>query len=88
MVKDPSDRQSVKLRRILFRKDSVVTHPPTDKVEVKKHEFHVLRMTWDQALKSIREVEKLIENDRLESILNKNDVELPKHVRNMSINNL
>jgi ribosomal protein S18 acetylase RimI-like enzyme len=63
MVKDSSDRQSVKLRRILFRKDSKDIPPSTDETEKTKHKFFVLKMSWDQGIEAIAKVKKNIEND-------------------------
>ncbi len=59
MVPSLSDRPSVKMRRILFRKDS-----REDKVssEETKHKFYVLKMTWDQAWSKVDEIQKIIEN--------------------------
>jgi ribosomal protein S18 acetylase RimI-like enzyme len=64
MVTDPSDRPSVKLRRILFRKNSAEVQPVADvSEEIKKHEFYVLKMSWDQAIDAISEVEEMIQQD-------------------------
>ena len=57
MVPSSSDRPSVKMRRILFHKDSRENEEPK---EDKQHKFYVLKMTWDQALSKVDEVHKII----------------------------
>ncbi len=58
MVTTSSDRPSVKLRRILFRKDSREDETPS---EEKKHKFYVLKMTWDQAWSKVDEIQEIID---------------------------
>ncbi|MCK5343429.1 MAG: GNAT family N-acetyltransferase, partial [Candidatus Heimdallarchaeota archaeon] len=53
-----SDRPSVKLRRILFRKDSREDETP---LEENKHKFYVLKMTWDQAWSKVDEIQEIID---------------------------
>ncbi|MHA1977895.1 MAG: GNAT family N-acetyltransferase [Candidatus Hodarchaeales archaeon] len=57
MVPTSSDRPSVKMRRILFRKDSREDEASR---EEKKHKFYVLKMSWDQAWSKVDEVRKII----------------------------
>lgn len=65
MVSTSSDRQSVKMRRILFRKD-----PKENEViaKDKKHKFFVLKMSWDQAITQVDEIQKII--DKSEDLKN------------------
>jgi len=59
MVPSSSERPSVKMRRILFRKDFREDDPSLPE---KKHKFYVLKMTWDQAWSKVDEIQKIIEN--------------------------
>ncbi|MFX1286534.1 MAG: GNAT family N-acetyltransferase [Promethearchaeota archaeon] len=57
-LRDPSERASVKLRRLLFR-NSKVTEEIAEKNETrKKHKFLVMKMSWDQALDVMKRLEK------------------------------
>ncbi len=57
---DQSSRESVKLRRIFFSKLEKEEEKETPK---ERYKFYVLKMTWDQGLDAIKELEKKIEND-------------------------
>jgi ribosomal protein S18 acetylase RimI-like enzyme len=60
MTPDQSERPSVKLRRILFRKD-IETEEISE--ETSKHKYHVLKMSFDQGQDKIIELQNLIKND-------------------------
>ncbi|MFX0084606.1 MAG: GNAT family N-acetyltransferase [Candidatus Hodarchaeota archaeon] len=59
-TQDQSNRESVKLRRLFFSKSEKEEEKGTPK---EKYKFYVLKMTWDQGLDVIKELEKKIEND-------------------------
>ncbi len=60
---DVANRDSVKLRRLLFRKSTL----ESDKLEKPdregKHEFYVLKMSFDQGLDAINEIREQVEAD-------------------------
>jgi len=57
---DLSKRESVKLRRLLFRKSEKDEKEDTSKG---KYKFYVLKMSWDQGFDAIKNFEKIIAND-------------------------
>jgi ribosomal protein S18 acetylase RimI-like enzyme len=57
---DQSNRESVKLRRLFFRKSD---KDEVEKAPKERYKFYVLKMTWDQGLDAIKNIEKNIEND-------------------------
>jgi len=63
---DPSERESVKLRRLFFR-NSISKKKKKDEKKIKeKYKFFVMKMSWDQALTVMKQIEKEIDDDREE----------------------
>lgn len=64
IVTKTSKRESVKLRRLLFRKNK----KNKDKTEIgtpkEKYKFLVMKMSWDQALDAMKHIEEELNNDR------------------------
>ena len=64
IVTKTSKRESVKLRRLLFRKNK----KNKDKTEIstpkEKYKFFVMKMSWDQALDAMKHIEEELNNDR------------------------
>lgn len=59
---DQSKRESVKLRRLFFRKSDEISK--NDEISKKGgFKFCVFKMTWDQGLDVIKEIKKIIEAD-------------------------
>ncbi|MFX1537513.1 MAG: hypothetical protein ACFFDI_25170 [Promethearchaeota archaeon] len=51
---DASERESVKLRRLFFRRKK----EEDEKTQEGKHKFIVMKMSWDQALYVIKKIEE------------------------------
>jgi ribosomal protein S18 acetylase RimI-like enzyme len=53
-----SERESVKLRRLFFRKKTKNEEKVTNNAQEGKHKFIVMKMSWDQALDVLKQIEK------------------------------
>ncbi|MHA2248166.1 MAG: GNAT family N-acetyltransferase [Candidatus Hodarchaeales archaeon] len=59
-----SKRESVKLRRIFFRKDKKIEEKTETDIPKEKYKFLVMKMSWDQAIDAMKHIEKELNNDR------------------------
>ena len=59
-----SKRESVKLRRIFFRKDKKNEEKTEIDTPKEKYKFLVMKMSWDQAIDAMKHIEEELNNDR------------------------
>ncbi|MFX0207306.1 MAG: GNAT family N-acetyltransferase [Candidatus Hodarchaeota archaeon] len=58
-----SERESVKLRRLFFRKKRKIEEEEKNNTQEGKHKFIVMKMSWDHALDVLKQIEDQDEND-------------------------
>lgn len=71
VVTDTSERESVKLRRLFFRKNEKDEKKTETDTPIRKHKFFVMKMSWDQALDVMKNKEEEEYNDKRENFLMK-----------------
>lgn len=61
--KNTSERESVKIRRLFFRKKPKDEEEVINNTQEGKYKFIVMKMSWDRALEVIKQIEEQDEND-------------------------
>ncbi|MFX0013992.1 MAG: GNAT family N-acetyltransferase [Promethearchaeota archaeon] len=59
-MSNTTERESVKLRRIFFRRKREDEKKVDDEIPKGKHKFIIMKMTWDQALDLIKQIEEQV----------------------------
>lgn len=82
-VKNTSERESVKLRRLFFLRTKSKKDKKKISTQKEKYKFYVLKMTWDQALDAIKSLEEYLNSNSYKLI---NIIEIKKFNPNEDAN--